>query len=380
MREHARELEGLHPAEKRVLSAILSCRTASLGGHLQECDTCGKRHNTYNSCRDRHCPKCLGTEAARWLEARRQDLLGVEYFHVVFTIPEVLKELFLEDAKTAYGLLFSAVSETLQEVAANPANLGARIGFFQVLHTWTQKLLFHPHIHCIVPGGGFSLDGSRWISAKRGFLLPVRILSTVFRGKLLSKLQGEIERGRLSKSSEKTLALARVRQAAEPDWVVYAKAPFAGPEAVLAYLSRYTHRIAISNSRLLSLEAGQVTFRYKDRAQGNRTRTMTLPAREFLRRFLLHVIPKHFMRIRHCGLFANRVRRKNLARCRELLGETGPAESSAPENETWQQRLLRLTGVDVTLCPHCQKGHLRVLGTLPPRPVETDRPVRAAPT
>ena len=380
VREHAGELEALHPALRRVLAAIESCRTASLGGHVYECDCCGRQKIAYNSCRNRHCPKCQGLEEAEWVEARCRDLLPVDYFHVVFTHSHVLNELFLAHPKLCYGLLFSAVSETLQEVAANSEHLGARIGFTQVLHTWTQTLLFHPHVHCIVPGGGLSADGCHWVGAKPRFFLPVRVLAQVFRGKLLSKLEAAVEAGKFSSSFEKPAALARLKQSAETEWVVYAKPPFSGPEQVLEYLGRYTHRIAISNPRLVSLVDGVVTFRYKDRAHGNRTRTMSLPAKEFLRRFLLHVLPKGLVRIRYCGLFANAVRQKNLARCRELLRAPTPAEPNRSQDETWQQRLLRLTGVDVTVCVHCSSGHLHVVSTLPPRSDLRSPSARASPT
>lgn len=366
VRQHGHELQGLRPVDKRILQAIVRCRTAALGGNRRECDKCGHSEFAYYSCYDRHCPKCQGLAAAEWVEARREDLLPVEYFHVVFTIPEVLNELFLHDPKTAHGLLFSAVSETLQEVAANPEHLGARIGFISVLHTWTQKLLYHPHIHCIVAGGGLSQEGSEWIATKRRFLLPVLVLSKVFRGKLLAKLEKATRSGKLEISQPKPAVLARLKQAAEPDWVVYCKPPFAGPEQVLKYLGQYTHRIGISNHRLISLESGEVTFRYKDRVNGNKTRTMKLPALEFLRRFLLHVVPKGLVRIRHYGFLANAVRRASMARVRELLGVSDPPANPAPEGETWQERLLRLTGVDVLQCPKCADGRLKNVAILAP--------------
>lgn len=363
IREHGAELDGLLPDQCRVLSALVRCRTVALGGHVHQCDRCGHREISYNSCRDRHCPKCQGLDEARWIEARVRDLLPVEYFHVVFTIPSELGRLFLANRRAACNLLFSAVSETLIEVARNPANLGARIGFTSILHTWTQQLLYHPHVHCIVPGGGLSQDGSSWISAKAGFFLPIRILSKVFRGKLLSKLQGAAAAGeiRLPKSEDVAVLL---RTSARQEWVVYAKAPFAGPQQVLRYLGRYTHRIAVSNHRLVSLNDGRLTFRWKDRTDGDQQKLMTLDAAAFLKRFLLHVLPRGLVRIRHYGLLANPVRRKLVRRCRELLDSDTADE--VPPSESWDQLLLRLTGVDVTQCPRCRQGHLVVIEELRP--------------
>jgi hypothetical protein len=289
----------------------------------------------------------------------------VEYHHVVFTIPQELQPIFRADPKIALGLLFAAVAETLLEVAANRKRLGAKIGFTAVLHTWTQTLLYHPHIHCIVPGGGISLAGDRWISTKPGFFLPVRVLSKVFRGKLLSKL--EAASGRCSLGSQEILHL--LGRASLKKWVVYSKPPVAGPDQVLEYLGRYTHRIAIGNERLVSLSNGQVTFRWKDRAHGNQTKTMTLPAVEFLRRFLQHVLPRGLVRIRHYGFLANGVRRREVARCREFLAGSpaNPPSVAAPErSESWQELLLRLTGRDVTRCPKCPKGRLQPLDILLP--------------
>ncbi|MEK6987402.1 MAG: IS91 family transposase, partial [Candidatus Thermoplasmatota archaeon] len=345
----------LSSVQAQALRAIADCRTAALGGHVLKCEECGHRENSYNSCRNRHCPKCGGLEKARWLAARRADLLPVEYHHVVFTIPEELHPIFLAHAKFAIDALFAAVSETLQEVALNPKRLGARIGFTAVLHTWTQTLLFHPHVHCIVPGGGPSPTGDLWISAKRGFFLPVKILSTVFRGKLLSKLEAATGRGKLPKTAIELLV-----QASRKKWVVYSKPPVAGPEQVLDYLGRYTHRVAISNDRLVSLEDGCVTFRWKDRARGNQQKLLALPIAEFLRRFLLHVLPRGLMRIRHYGFLANAVRRRKVARCRELLSVPNAKDGADREEtpQTWQEELFRLTGRDVTVCPKCHAGRL----------------------
>lgn len=352
----AGELPVLSVDESKVVQDILDCRTPVLGGHEHQCDHCGHHANLYNSCLNRHCPKCQSLGQARWLEARQKDLLPVEYFHVVFTIPNVLHVLFRANPKRCFNLLFAAVSETLQQVALKPENLGAQIGFTAVLHTWTQTLLYHPHVHCIVPGGGLSPDGSQWISCKPGFFIHVSILSSVFRGKLLSKLEKAIGKGELQSTNKDPLDI--LQEAALPSWVVYSKAPFAGPKQVLRYLGRYTHRIAISNHRLVSMQGRQVTFRYKDRADDNKEKLMTLDAVDFIYRFLLHVMSKGFMRIRHFGFLANAVRKKSLARCRQYLCVEDDGCAAKKDDETWQQLFERLTGIDVTLCPVCKTGHL----------------------
>ena len=358
-RTHGKRLDGLNVQQRRVVAAILSCRTAALGGHVRECDRgCGYEEISYNSCRNRHCPKCQGLERVRWQEARANDLLPVPYFHVVFTIPSCLHEIFLAYPRVAYNLLFAAAAQTLKEVAANPKSLGAQIGMTAVLHTWTQSLLYHPHLHLIVPGGGVDPSGCRWIPTRKNFLLSVHILSTVFRGKLLAALENAVASGTIEASLGSGARVASLlRRAARPRWVVYAKPPFAGPEQVLTYLGRYTHRIAISNERIVSMEGDQVTLHYRDRANGNRRKSMTLPAVAFLRRFLLHVLPPGLVRIRHYGFLANSVRRKRIALCRQLLGV--PADSAPPApSESWEEILLRLTGEDVTRCPRCKAGHL----------------------
>ena len=366
-RTHGTRLDGLNAQQRRVVAAILSCRTAALGGHVRECDRgCGYQEISYNSCRDRHCPKCQGLERVRWQEARANDLLPVPYFHVVFTIPSCLHEIFLANPRVAYNLLFTTAAETMKEVAANPKNLGAEIGMTAVLHTWTQCLLYHPHLHLIVPGGGLDPSRSRWIPTREDFFLSVRILSTVFRGKLLDALERAVAAGTIKPCLGSGVQVATLlRRAARPQWVVYAKPPFAGPEQVLAYLGRYTHRIAISNERIVSMEGDQVTFNYRDRADGNRRKSMTLPAAAFLRRFLLHVLPPRFVRIRHYGFLANSVRQQRIALCRRLLGV--PAESAPPApSESWEEMLLRLTGEDVTCCPRCEEGQLRKVREIKP--------------
>jgi hypothetical protein len=309
------------------MSAIETCRTAELGGHVEACADCGLVRHSYNSCRDRHCPKCQASAAQEWLEARQAELLPVRYFHTVFTLPGQLGSIAYQNKAVVYGLLFKATAETLQTIAADPKHLGAGIGFTAVLHTWGQSLTHHPHLHCVVPGGGISPDGKRWIHCRRNFLLPVRVLSRLFRRLFLTGLHAAFEAGELSFSgAQQSLAGPKAFAALlaplwKCEWVVYSKAPFAGPEQVLAYLSRYTHRVAISNSRLLEMTDAGVTFRWKDyRRDGtDRKQLMTLAPDEFMRRFLLHVLPDRFHRIRYYGLFANGQRSANLERCRKLL-------------------------------------------------------------
>jgi hypothetical protein len=314
-------------AQLKVMSAIEQCRTAALGGHVLRCEHCGTDEVSYNSCRNRHCPKCQSSAAQRWLEERQADLLPVEYYHVVFTLPAPIAELAYQNKEVLYGLLFDVAAQTLMTIAADPKHLGARIGATLVLHTWGSTLTHHPHVHGIVPGGGLSPDGSRWVACRPGFFLSVRVLSRLFRRRFLQALQQAHHCGRLQFFGD-LAPLAVEERFAEwlaplhrCEWVVYAKRPFAGPEAVLAYLSRYTHRVAISNSRLIAVDEGGVTFRWKDyRAKGHtRHKAMTLDAGEFMRRFLLHVLPGGFHRIRHYGLLANGCRQASLALARELL-------------------------------------------------------------
>jgi hypothetical protein len=364
VRAHADDLDGLSLGQRRVLNAIAQCRTATLGGHRRQCEACGHEELSYNSCRNRHCPKCQGLDEARWVEAQQRDLLPVQYFHVVFTVPTELHALFLTAPSVAYSLLFVAAAKTLEDVARR--RLGATIGFTAVLHTWTQLLLYHPHIHCIVPGGGLALAAPRWVPARRDFFLPVRVLSQVFRGKLLSLFEQALDHGKL-RGGRDEVPRQPLKQAARKKWVVYSKPPFAGAEQVLAYLGRYAYRIALSNERLVDVQDGQVTFRWKDRAHGNAPRLATLDAPTFLRRFLLHVLPRRFVRIRHYGFLANPVRPQKLLLVRQWLPPAGGAPPSrAPRQpERWDALLLRLTGKDVTQCPRCGVGHLLVVETLP---------------
>jgi hypothetical protein len=356
-REAQRGHLSLH--QLKVMSAIEQCRTAALGGHVLRCEGCGTDQISYNSCRNRHCPKCQASAAQRWLEARTADLLPVEYFHVVFTLPAPITDIAYYNKVVVYGLLFDIAAETLLTIGADPKHIGARLGVTLVLHTWGSALTHHPHVHGIVPGGGLSADGERWIACRRGFFLPVRVLSRLFRRCFLEALQQAHRDGQLrffgahaALADARAFArwLAPLRQC---EWVVYAKRPFAGPEAVLAYLSRYTHRVAISNSRLIALDERSVTFRWKDYRTKGRTRykAMTLDVGEFMRRFLLHVLPRGFHRIRHYGLLANCSRSANLALARQLLQVPPPQPQQSDEE---------CDGVQPTfVCPHC--GHAMIV-------------------
>jgi hypothetical protein len=319
---------------RKVLEAIARCRTAALGGHRDQCSRCGYSAISYNSCRNRHCPKCQGNARHCWLEARRQELLPTPYVHVVFTLPRELAPLALQNKKVIYDLLFRTSAETLLEVARDPRHLGCEIGFFSVLHTWNQKLQHHPHVHCVLPSGGLSADHSRWIQSRRSFFLPVKVLGRVFRGKFVQALKRAFREGKLGfHGTLKLLAQPKIfsawlRQLFRNDWVVYAKRPFGGPEHVLRYLGAYTHRVAISNQRLVALAEGKVTFRWRNSAHKNKKRLITLPVEEFLRRFLLHVLPRGFVRIRNFGFLANRHRATLLPLCSQLLDSAPQSESS----------------------------------------------------
>ena len=360
------------PAQNRVLRAVVQCRTGVLGGHVQECDHCGERQISYNSCRNRHCPKCQGSQTAQWLEAQQPHLLPVPYFHVVFTLPQVLAPLALQNPRVIYGLLFQAASRTLLEVAANPRHLGAKIGFLAVLHTWGQNLHHHPHVHCVVPAGGLSPDGSRWVSSSPHFFLPVRVLSRLFRGKFLALLREAFDHGRLrfhgsiEPLAKRPAFLRLVSEARGTEWVVFAKAPFGGPDTVLKYLARYTHRVAISNHRLESMEEGRVSFRYKDYARGRRLRTLRLEATEFIRRFLLHALPKGLVRIRRYGLMANAQREQRLALCRELLGSG--ERTMVPVKDVPAGPSTEITPYEpgAYRCPNCEEGLMRPVQALIP--------------
>jgi len=364
----------------KVMSAIEQCRSAALGGHVLRCDACAQVAIAYNSCRNRHCPKCQASAAKRWLEARQADLLPLDYYHVVFTLPAPISAIAYSNKALIYDLLFEVAAETLRTIAADPKHLGAQIGVTLVLHTWGSALTHHPHVHGIVPGGGLSADDERWVSCKPGFFLPVRVLSRLFRRRFLEELDQANRVGRLQFFGEYA-ALADARAFAdwlaplrECEWVVYAKRPFAGPAAVLAYLSRYTHRVAISNQRLLALDEHGVTFRWKDyRATGKtRHKTMTLDANEFMRRFLLHVLPGGFHRIRHYGLLANAGRREHLARARELLHVVPATDELPPAEPT-------VTNVQPTfVCPHCGAAMIIVETFARGQPIRAPPILRAA--
>jgi len=352
-------------AERRVMSAIELCRTSALGGQIEQCDQCGHRCICYQSCRNRHCPKCQSLARAKWIEDRRHELLNCEYYHVVFTVPDKIAALAYQNKEVVYNILFQATAETLRTIAADPKHLGAEIGFFAVLHTWGSALLHHPHLHCVIPGGGLSYDGTRWVPCKPGFFLPVRVLSLLFRRLFLERLQNAFDDGKLRFFS----ALEYLRDRCEfarylepvrkSKWVVYAKRPFAGPEQVLDYVGRYTHRVAISNNRLLDIKGGQVSFRYKDYQNQGQQKTMPLSAEEFIRRFLLHVLPHGFHRIRYYGFQGNRYRKEKLDQCRQLLGmpiPEVPTESS--ETRDYRDRCEELNGVSLRICPVCRRGHM----------------------
>ncbi len=354
-------------AQKRVLRDIADCRTAKLGGHVQQCNSCDHRQVTYNSCRNRHCPKCQASARADWMAARERELLPVPYIHLVFTLPQELNALALQNKRIVYGLLFRAAAETLSQVAADPKHLGAKIGFLAVLHTWGQNLMHHPHLHCVATGGGVSPDGSKWVACKKSrrgkvFFLPVRVLSRVFRGKFIDGLKrayshGQLEfHGQLQDVGQLCQFNQVLNRASRSDWVVYAKRPFGGPRQVLKYLARYTHRVAISNQRLLRLENDRVSFQYKDYA-GQQTKTMVLDGAEFLRRFLLHVLPRGFVRIRHYGLFSNRDRTAKLTRCRVLLN--APSQDDHPDSCTLvAEDSVENDTATTLLCPKCSVGRL----------------------
>jgi hypothetical protein len=356
-------------AQRRVMTAIELCRTAALGGHVEQCDQCGHQRISFNSCRDRHCPKCQSLARAQWLDDRRAELLATQYFHVVLTIPEEIAAIAYQNKAPVYGILFRAAAETLRTIAADSKHLGAEIGFFAVLHTWGQNLLHHPHLHCVVAGGGLSPDGTRWISCRPGFFLPVRVLSHLFRRLFLGYLQKAFDAGELQFFS--TLEPLRQRRAflrylapvRQAQWVVYAKPPFAGPEQVLEYVGRYTHRVAISNNRLLDIADGTVRFRWKDYRDRNRQKAMTVSADEFIRRFLLHVLPEGFHRIRYYGFLGNHHRAQKLARCRELLGMPVSEPLDDEFEKDYRDHYEELTGVSLNQCPACRQGQMVIVET-----------------
>ena len=357
--------------QRKALRDLARCRTAALGGHASRCLDCGRDRIAYNSCRNRHCPKCQAGARARWLDREARSLLPVEYFHVVFTLPADVAALAAGNRAALYELLFEAASATLREVAANPNRLGAAVGVLMVLHTWGQNLHHHPHVHCVVTGGGLSCDATgvvdptpAWVACRPGFFLPVRVLGRVFRGKFLAGLRRLAAAGRLGLPEplrDPPAFASWVATQARRDWVVYAKPPFGGPERVLKYLARYTHRVAISNARIVDVADGRVTFRYKDYAADQRSRTMALSADEFLRRFVQHVLPPGFVKVRHYGLLANRRREEHLARCRRLL----VAAAVRPRSSAADEAAVADAPVVPPSCPHC--GGQRLVAVAVPR-------------
>jgi hypothetical protein len=350
----------LSTAQRRVMTAIVRC-------HVEQCDACGHQRVWYNSCRNRHCPKCQSLARAEWLEDRQSELLTTPYFHVVFTLPEQIAEIACQNKAVVYGILFRAAAETLRTIGADPKHLGAELGFFAVLHTWGQVLLHHPHLHCVVAGGGLSADGNRWIACGGNFFLPVRVLARLFRRLFLESLEKAFDAAKLSffgalaPLRDRRVFLSHLRPVRKSKWVVYAKPPFAGPEQVLAYVARYTHRIAISNDRLIGIEEGKVRFRWKDYRNGNRLKTMALTANEFIRRFLLHVLPERFQRIRYYGFLGNRCRQEKLARCRQLLAMPQPEPSACDAAADYRDRYEEITGTSLTECPACHHGRMLVI-------------------
>ena len=372
----AAEADSLSNTQRRVMAAIEACRTATLGGHVERCEDCGETRIAYNSCRNRHCPKCQGLARAQWLADRHAELLPVPYFHVVFTMPAPIAAIALQNKAVVYDILFKAAADTTRVISADPRHLGAEVGMIAVLHTWGQNLFHHPHLHCIVPGGGLSPEG-RWVTCRHGFFVSVRVLSRLYRRLFLERLLAAYYAGRLNFFGELTgltmpaAFAAHLRPLRQVNWVVYAKRPFADPQHVLNYLGRYTHRVAIANSRLINLSDGQVRFRWKDYRQPARPKVMTLDVGEFIRRFLLHVLPDGFRRIRHFGFLANTHRRRKLAMIRNLLQFTAP--DTAPKPTNYREQYAQLTGRSLDICPTCG-GHMVEIAALNPalRPFRCD--------
>jgi len=348
---------------RKVIQDILNCRTSMLGGHRLRCDDCNYEKQCYNSCRNRHYPKCQFTAKEKWIQKRKEDLLECSYFHVVFTVPHELNPLILRNKETSYNILFKAASETLKEVAENPKHLGAEIGCIGVLHTWGQNLLDHPHIHFIVPGGGLDREKTKWMECDQDYFLPVQVLSRVFRGKMLEYFEKAFYKNELQFMGDidYLVAPANFREllvsCAQKEWCVYAKEPFAGPKQVIEYLGQYTHRIAITNYRLVKIDGENIHFKVRDNENPGKKKIMVLNAKEFMRRYLLHVLPKRYVRIRHFGLLGSRLKKLKIAIVRKLQGIVAPAKEVI--QETWQQILIRTTGIDPEKCPSCKTGALR---------------------
>jgi hypothetical protein len=373
-REHGDQYRKNNRFPLNILKSIASiryCRTAQLGGHIDECDQCGHVRISYNSCRNRHCPKCQTLAKEKWLEDRRKDILPVGYFHVVFTIPEELNYLALTNQKELYSILFRAASETLLELGLDRKYLGAEIGFTSILHTWGQNLMYHPHLHCVVPSGGLSVDGTRWINSREDFFIPVRVLSRKFRGKFLYYLKKDYYSNKLKligdnqELIEKHIFQFLADKLYKKEWVVYCKPPFSSAEHVLEYLGRYTHRVAISNNRIVFFENGYVTFKWRDYRDNNKQKVMTVTAEEFIRRFLMHILPDRFVKIRHYGILSNRNRDTKLKKCKSLIGSVFKIVSLSKLSSS--ELLLKLTGIDLNKCPCCTEGKMVRQGKVQPK-------------
>jgi len=370
--EEYRRNHSLSTQQLKVMRAIEICRTAELGGRREKCDHCGYERTVFRSCRNRHCPKCQMLAKAEWVEEQKKDLLPVPYFHTVFTLPHKLNRIILCNKKIVYDIFFKSVSETLREFGEDPKYLGGKITFKVILHTWDQQIKCHVHLHCLIPGGALSNDGTRWIPARPNFLFPDRALSKVYRGKFLDYFEDAYSKGSMAfpgeisrfKNTKVFKALIENLKRGKA-WVVHSKPPFAGPEKALEYLARYTHRVAISNNRILNVEDGWVTFSYRDRADDNKRKQRTIPAEKFIRRFLMHVLPKSYMRIRQFGFLINPRKKKNLAKCRELLNVPVP-ELEEEEPMSIAEKILYFTGVNVNLCPHCKRGNMVEIEELAP--------------
>ena len=360
--EAYRQANQLSWVQYKAMNAIEACRTARLGGHIDQCDRCGHLRISYNSCRNRHCPKCQCLRKEQWLEARKAELLAVKHFHIVFTLPHELHPLIRANESLSYKILFQAASQTLVQLGKQKKYLGAQIGLMAVLHTWGQNLMYHPHLHCLVPAGGLSLDGKKWVNSKAKFFLPIKVVSKLFRGKFLALLkkafkQGELKfLGRLSYIQQTKTFNDFLRPIYQKEWIVFAKPPFGGPEQVINYLGRYTHRVAIANERIMGLENDQISFVYKDYKNGAKKKVLTLEAHEFIRRFLLHILPKGFHKIRYYGLLATRNRKTKLNQARKLLGQQ-PLQK--PQKLPWYLILEKVMGINPFQCPKCQKGRMK---------------------
>lgn len=372
-RDHINELDNLSPEQWKAVNAIISCRTAKLGAHVLECNNCGEIEQSYNSCRNRHCPKCQTLARLKWLDERTEELLDTQYFHVVFTIPDYYNPIILQNKKIIYNILFKAVKETLLETAENPENLGAKIGFIAILHTWGQQLLDHPHIHCVVTGGGISENHKKWISCKKDYFIRVEKLSRLFRGKMLDYLKRAFNRneltfhGRIQRYKNTNEFQLLIDKGWNTEWVVYSKETFSTPENVFKYLGRYINRIALSNNRIMKLENGKVTLSWKDYKDDNAMKYLKLNVKEFMRRFLLHVLPDRFVRIRFYGLLASRNKKELLDKCRKLITkQTGKKAKSRKQCKNAVEYLKDIMGIDLFLCKKCGEGKILVVEIIQP--------------